>query len=366
MPEANLSFQNSAPPNRRTGIWTIVGAAAVIAVVGGTALYIRSRGAASPDEEHTTKGIAEATVIALTPRSMQETVELLGAIEPEPNAIASISSMVSGRILQMPFREGTAVRAGQTVVVLDPGESSGQLAQAQALAESSQAELRQAETAVGQEKLHALSTLQQAEAMQLAAHAQVSRTMSELKALQATGRADVEKANAAVATAQRDLERVKAGSRPQEIAAARAELAQSDAQRQNAASQERRMDRLYKEQVASLKQLEEAQSASRIAEAQYQASRQRLQLVEEGARKEDIAVAEAHVREAEKAKDSAQASLLNEASKQEELAAARAQEKSASALLDLARNGKQDVVQKELARLRAERCRARRDECRES
>lgn len=305
-----------------------------------------SRGSASsPDGGNKEPAaVAQAKVARVVMRRMRDTVELLGVTEPEPNAASIVSAQISARILQLPLREGDPVRAGQTVAVLDPGETPAQLTQAKAQLEAAVTDTRQAGTAVEQEKTRVQSDRRQAEAALAAARAQVSRVQSELKALRAGNKADVAKAQAALDTARQDLARVKAGSRPQEIAAARAAVMEADALRQNAVAQAKRAIRLAAQEVLSQKQLEDAQAQARVTEAQYQAALQRQRLAEEGSRKEDIAVSEARVREAEAGVQAVQTAQLNQASKLQELAATQAQVDQAQAALDRAKAAGRDIT----------------------
>ena len=93
------------------------------------------------------------------------------------------------------------------------------------------------------------------------------------------------------------------------------------------------MKRLYDEQVASQRQWEEAQTLAQAAQAQYQAALERQRLAEAGPRREELAVAEARVHEAESGLRAAEAAQLAQAGKQEELAAARAQHAGAQSVL---------------------------------
>ena len=184
----------------------------------------------------------------------------------------------------------------------------------------------------------------------LAARAQVRKTSDDLRSLIASNESALTTAKAALATSQRDLERVKAGARPQEIAVARAALAESDALRQNAQTQAQRTKRLFDQEVVSKRQVDESQSAVRVAEAQYQAAAERLRLIEEGSRKEEVAVAQARVKEAESALHTAETLRLGEAGKRDDLATATAQVENAEAALQQAKAGQQNVRQKELLR----------------
>lgn len=296
-------------------------------------LWKRSGPAGGAEVEPEVKGTAQVQVVVVGPRPLKETIELLGVTEPEPNATTLVSAQAAGRIRQFAVQEGDFVQAGQVVAELEPGETTSQLAQAS--------------LAVAQEKQRVGFSQRQTEAGLQAARALVKKAEGELLALQSSNQAELAKAKAVLTTAQRELSRAKAGARPQELAAARAALTEADAQNQSAQAQLKRTKRLLDEQVVAQRQWEEAKAAAQVAAGVYQEALQRLKLVEEGNRREDIAVAEAHVAEAESGLKAVESAALTEAGKREELAAAKAQVASALAALEQARAGKSDVVQKE-------------------
>ena len=306
---------------------------ALAVILTGGLFFVWKRGPSeTPSEPPGSAGIAEVSVAVAERRPIRETAALLGVLEPEPNASTLVSAQVAGRILALPFKEGDAVRAGEVVARLDPGETSSQLAQAT--------------LSIAQEKLRIGFARRQAESGLQAATAGVKKTESELAALQASNRAEIEKARAALATAQRSRELVKAGSRPQEIASARAAKAEAEAQNQSAQANLTRTKRLLEEQVVSQRQFEEARAAAQVSEGLLREASERLTLVEEGSRKEDIAVAEAKVVEAESALSAAKTATRSEASKRQELVAARALLESARAALAQTNASGGDVQQK--------------------
>ena len=315
----------------------------VLAVVlTGTLFFFwrRSASTSAGAAEAEVKGIAQVRVATAGRRPLKDTVELLGVTEPEPNSSTLVSALVAGRIHQMAVREGDFVRAGQTIAELDPGEAPSQLAQAT--------------LSVEQETLRVGFSQRQADAALVAARAQVKRSEGELQALQSANLAEIAKAKAVLATAQRERERVKAGARPQELAGARAALNEADAQNQSAQAQLKRTKRLLEEQVVSQRQWEEARAAAQVAEGVYQEALQRVKLTEEGSRKEDIAVADARVAEAESGLKAAESAPLSEVGKHQELVAAKAQVTSAQAAREQAHAGRSDVRQKEELKRQAE------------
>ncbi|WP_309712866.1 efflux RND transporter periplasmic adaptor subunit [Armatimonas sp.] len=313
------------------------------AVLTGTIFFFWRRSLATPTEEPgepEVASVAQVQVAVAGPRTLHETIELLGVTEPEPNATTLVSAQAAGRIRQFSVKEGDLVQAGQVLAELEPGEAPSLLAQAA--------------LSVRQEQLKVGFSQRQAEASLRSAQALVKKAEGEQQALLSANQAEITKAKAMLATAQRELERVKAGSRPQELAAARAALTEAEAQNQSAQLQLKRTKRLLDEQVVSQRQWEEAQATAKVADGVYQEALQQVKLTEEGNRKEDIAVAEARVAEAQSGVQVAESARLSEAGKRAELTAARAQVASAQSVLEQARAGTSEVQQKEQQRQQAQ------------
>ncbi len=148
--------------------------------------------------------------------------------------IASISTKVPGRIETILVREGDSVQAGQLIAKVESTELEVQVAQAQA--------------------------------------------------------------NLAAARAK--LAGIKAGNRPQQIAQADASVAQAEANLKNAQSNAQRNEKLYEDGAISAQQKDTSQNALAVAQSQYDGAVQAYDLSAEGARTEDIQVAEAQVEQA--------------------------------------------------------------------
>ncbi|MBO2520791.1 MAG: hypothetical protein CW345_03145 [Firmicutes bacterium] len=112
---------------------------------------------------------------------------------------------------------------------------------------------------------------------------------------------NVAQAEAALMAARANLERVKAGARPEEIEQVRAQVAQAEANLEQARSNLARLRALYEAGAVTQAQLEQAQSQFDVAQAAYTAAANQLELVLQGAREEDRQAAEAQVLQAEAA-----------------------------------------------------------------
>ncbi len=107
--------------------------------------------------------------------------------------------------------------------------------------------------------------------------------------------AEVAAARAKIDAQQAVLDRLLAGSRPEEIAKARADANAIEASLRDAQAKLKRTERLAKNDFASRQQLDNDRSRVDTLEAQLKASQKALELVILGPRKEDIAEARATV-----------------------------------------------------------------------
>ncbi|MDR7554572.1 MAG: efflux RND transporter periplasmic adaptor subunit [Armatimonadota bacterium] len=181
-----------------------------------------------------------------------------------------LAPKLAGRIAAILVQEGQAVRAGQPLLRLDDREL-------QAGVEEALAAVATAQTARQQARMALALARERAAAEEAQARAQL-----------------------AAATAR--LDRVLAGTRPEEIARAEQQLAQARAARQAAEAAARRAQALYAAGAIARAELDETLTRLEAAAAQEEAARQTVALLAAGASREEIA-------EARAAADAARASL---------------------------------------------------------
>lgn len=116
-------------------------------------------------------------------------------------------------------------------------------------------------------------------------------------------------AEARVAQARSNLEKLKSGSRPQEIERARAAVREAQAQFDNAERDFRRQSGLNESGAASQKAVEAARARRDESAARLASAREALKLADEGFRAEDIAAAQADLAAATAQRDQAQTQL---------------------------------------------------------
>jgi HlyD family secretion protein len=111
--------------------------------------------------------------------------------------------------------------------------------------------------------------------------------------------AQVRSAEATVGALRARADELKAGSRPQEIAAAQATVISAQATLRNAEEDYKRSESLANEGVGSEQDSDRAKAARDVAKAQLNSSQKNAELVKVGPRREVIDAAEAQLREAE-------------------------------------------------------------------
>ena len=122
-------------------------------------------------------------------------------------------------------------------------------------------------------------------------------------------RAQVNQANANLASAQARLDQLKTGSRPQEKLRDKASVLQAEANFKKAEADYQRTEKLFRAGVSSQAELDSALSARDTAAAVLEAARQSSSMTDTGPRVEEIRAAEAQVQQMKAALEYAQTQL---------------------------------------------------------
>ncbi len=199
-----------------------------------------------------------------------------------------VGSRVGGRVARVLADEGQLVKAGKTLVELEPFD------------------------------------LEQRRAEALAVVAQKRAQLDELQAGYRTE--EIEQAKARQAQLAAELDKLRAGPRRQEIAAAAADLELAQAELDLAIQIYERTATLYQMGSATQEALDEASNQRKVAQARVKARTEQLALLEEGTRPEDLRAAEARLAEAQRGVE-----LLVNGYRPEQIAQARATLEAAEA-----------------------------------
>jgi HlyD family secretion protein len=133
-----------------------------------------------------------------------------------------------------------------------------------------------------------------------------------LAELETTGlQALVGRATAQVEAQQAIVDRMLAGSRPEDIRRARADLAAAQAQADDAARTSRRLHKLSAQSLASREQADNAETAAKAARERVKAATEVLKLAVQGPRQEDIVAAKAELKADQAQLELAQYNLAN-------------------------------------------------------
>ena len=205
-----------------------------------------------------------------------------------------VSAKVTGRIVQLPVREGQGVERGQLLAVLDAEESGADVVRAEAALAAAEARRRDLEAGARPE--------------------------------------EIREAEARVAHAQARLDDLLAGSRAQEVEQARATLRNAAVTREWTQRELERARELYARDLVAAQDLDRARQAYEGAAAQEQAARERVELLEAGPRRHEVEAARAELTAAHE-----RLALLRAGARTQEIAGARAREAEARAALALAR-----------------------------
>jgi HlyD family secretion protein len=203
----------------------------------------------------------------------------------------SVGSRTGGRVKDVLVREGDRVRAGQSLVVIEPGDLDAQ---------------------------------------RLGARAQRDQAQANLDKLEAGARPEeIEEARARASTATAALEEARHGSRSEQVLGARARLLAAQISADKARVDAERAHRLLGAGAISQAETDNLDAVFRGAVAQRDSAAQTLDELENGVRKEEIAQAAARALEAQ-----ASARLVVAGTRVEDLRAARAAVQAAQGKLD--------------------------------
>lgn len=237
-------------------------------------------------------------------RSMDNVLAVTGVVSPLPDQESKVAPLAAGRVQRMFVKLGDAVTKGQPLAQLDPGPLTGQAVQAQAA-------VRSAEETVKQARLN-----------------YTAQVRSQSSAI-AQARENVNAQRVA-------LNKLIAGSRPQEVAQAQANVNAAQAAVTNAQQNLSRSQTLYAEGLLARKDLEAAQAQAASASAQLRTAEEALSLARAGNRPQDIEAGRIALRQAEEQLRAAEAASIQNNVKAQDVQIAERQLLSAQGALKAA------------------------------
>jgi len=242
----------------------------------------------------------------------------------EANALVEIYAAIPGKIIDINFDEGDKVKKGDVLAQVESEKLELALQQMEAVLTAARLGLANTQKLA---QVRFGSQIASAEAALKASQTQLEQ-VKDLSYTKTT--TQLQQAEAGVAAIKLTLDKIREGARTQEKKQVQALLEQAKAGLDNAKSNFDRMKQLYDNGAISVQTFEGVRTQYDVAKAQYEAAAQQLSLVEEGARKEDIAAVEEQVRQAEAALALAK-KLADTKSWEKDIALAESQLKQAEA-----------------------------------
>lgn len=266
---------------------------------------------------------------------IERSFALTGTVEAQVDI--GVVPKIPGKVTKVYVREGQSVRAGQLLAELERKDLVAQLHQTQAAVKAARARVQQAETGVNLQEAQTSTSITSAEAQLAATESRLhqAETAAELTSVQTT--TSLTQAEEVLKQAQARLDMLRTGARSQERQQVEEAVHQAQANLDTAKKNLDRAQQLLEQGAIAQQQYDGAKLQYDVALAQYNTAVQQRDLVQEGARSEEIRIAEAQVQQATAALTLARASEAQRQISQREVEAAQEQVRQAQAGLELAR-----------------------------
>ena len=230
----------------------------------------------------------------------ETTISVSGNIEA---TTVDVSFKIPGKIDKILVEEGDLLKEGQLIATLEYKDLSAQKARAEATLESTQS--------------------------------RIPALQKNIEFQDQASQQEISQAQAAMEAARSRLDQLLAGSRPQEIQAAKAAVDQTQADMDKRKADMDRAKNLYQDRYISAQDWDAARTAYDMALASYQKSQENYALVVEGPRKEEIDTARAQLQQAEAALRLARTRRIQIDVLKRELVTAQVQVKEAASALEV-------------------------------
>lgn len=249
-----------------------------------------------------------------------------------------IKPQVSGRISKLLVDEGSVVKAGDLVAIIDPKPTQLQLDQSRAQLLGAQSSVDRTSIEIGQRVRTSRASLTQAEA-------RVRQLELDLASAPALLQAEINQAKANLASAIQDRDRFISNSQPTQRASAKAALDEADQNLKNAQVDLKRQQELEAKGYIATKTVESAALTVELAKARYTNAKTAYDRIDAGFSAE-LARAEEAIKNARAALSRASTNLYTLDSKRQDLRSARAE-------LEKARAGMSDPAALEKSKLQS-------------
>jgi len=259
---------------------------------------------AADAEDAAPKPVVQVQLATAVRHTMRDALNVTGTISPLPDQESKVAPLAPGRIGKIFVNIGDKVIKGQPLAQLDPGSLQGAYQQALATEKSAEESLKQA-------KLNYTAQL----------NAQ---------------RTNIAQAEQNVAAQRVALNKLIAGSRPQEVAQAQANVSSAQAALTNAEQNLSRSQTLFAEGLLARKDLEAAQAQRASAQAALNSAQEALSITKAGNRPQDIQAGRIALAQAEEQLRAARAASIQNSVKAQDVQIAQRQLMSAQGAMKAA------------------------------
>ncbi len=236
-------------------------------------------------------------VVTVQRSTIASTVPITGSIQALQDV--QLSARISGRVIAVNYREGQVVRAGQVIVQQDATDL-------EATAREAQANISQAEANVSSN----IAKLAQAKTNYILATQTAKQAVAQAKAQ--------------VAASQQNYQKIKGGSRPQQVLESQSQLLLAKANLDNALTILTRNKSLYAQGAIAKADLDTAQTNYDVLTQTYKNQQAALSLTIQGNQAEDIAAALAQLQQQQANLQTAIANQQNVQLRRDDITAAQA------------------------------------------
>ena len=300
-----------------------------VVIVGIVVLRIVTRQQPSATEVAASQVSKPVEVVQARRATIESVLELSGTIVP--NSRVTVVPEVSGRLVEMHVDEGSRVKNGDTMAVIDHDELELQLTQTEAAFQAAQTNYEQVKQ-LAEGRVKVKIRVAEADVSSAKASLQQVKDLAETRTV-----SQIEGAEAGLTSLRANLEKIRRGAREEDRKQAQATLDQAGANLANAQNNYDRMQKLFTDGAISSQSLEASQTQLDVVSAQHDIASEQIRLIENGARPEDIQALEAQVRQAEAALKVASAQVATR-TWEKDITLAEAHVKKAEANLATARD----------------------------
>jgi HlyD family secretion protein len=252
-----------------------------------------------------TEAVAPVLVTQAEVGPIRQVVTLTGSVEPWRQV--EVEGEIAGTVAWVGYEVGDRVRAGAPLLRLDTALAA--VGGKQSAAAESVARARFGQTRVGLQLTREETAIAVQQAQKALENSRNRLAQAKTSAQLTRSRVEdvISQARIALSSDRTRLEQVKAGSRTQELAQAQARVEQAKTALRLAKVNLTRNQNLLKDGAVATAQVDAAQADFENAEAQSRIATQALDLAKEGARTEEVRLAELAVSQAERSLQEAEA-----------------------------------------------------------